>query len=376
MRRQLLLILVIAACAKNEAHVEDAGADLASTDTPPPLTDIPVSLAVDFAVENCPSFDPVALTCTGTVPLAVRFVPLATTTVTKYLWQFGDNTSVAEAAPSHVYATPGLYTVRIIATGVGGGVVIQSHTGFIVAQPNPLGSACNADVQCEPGLFCVCPAGVDCPTGPPRGMCTSNCESSRCEAGQVCAGLRTAEPPEDVSEPWQASLCLLSCETDADCKAGLHCRTLPPGPSGTAWVRACFSDTPRDVGEPCTDTRENRRDDLCATGFCANFGVRGMCSMDCNFSSCPPGSDCLQFGDDRMLCLRPCSGVSTFACDRDFLLECIGPSPGSLGYRLPQDTNTSGASSYCAPKACSSDDRCLPTGTCTPSPGSGHCVPR
>jgi PKD repeat protein len=376
MRRHLLIMLAIAACSKSEAPVLDAGAERASFDLPPPQPDRPVSLAVDFTIENCPSFDPVALTCTGPAPLIVRFVPLATATVTKYLWDFGDHTVFdGTTAPSHVYTTPGVYNVQVIATGVSGGFVTKAHPGFIVALPNPLGKPCETTAQCDSMLFCLCPASAGCTGAPPYGQCASLCTSGLCDDEQVCAGLRTAEPPLWNAEPWQTSLCLPHCEADSDCDTGLRCRTLPPGPEGSAWVRACFWDTPRDVGEPCTDSDGNRRDDFCATGMCAELGALGMCTMDCRVSSCPQGSDCAAFGDGRRLCLRPCSGKYVFPCDRDPLLICTNPTTGDLGYQTTLNNGAQG-SRYCAPSPCVSDDDCRPSGNCATTTGVGHCVKR
>jgi PKD repeat protein len=372
-----LAALAAAACGKGSIPVADGGTDLAAADTHPPPGDIPVSLAVDFAVENCPLFDPVALTCTGSVPLAIRFVPLATTTVTSCQWDFGDGSARDfETAPSHVYSRPGTYTVKIIATDVGGGLVTKVHTGFIVAQANVLGDPCDSSQQCGQGLFCLCPASAACSTGPSRGMCTSACASRFCGDRQVCANLLTPTPPPATTEPWQTSLCLPECTLDSDCLAGLRCRTLPPGPAGSAWVHGCFAEVPGDVGEPCMDASGNLRDDLCVGGLCANLGAQGMCSMDCARASCPPGSDCVVFGDGRELCLRPCTGSLSFPCDLDPLLECIIPNPGDLGYQLPSNSSSSFASSYCAPKSCLKDEACRPTGTCQAQTGAGHCVRR
>jgi PKD repeat protein len=378
MKRGALLILAVlaaAACDKSEAPTRDAGEDLVPSDTPPPPSDVPVSLAVDFAVENCPSFDPIALTCTGSVPLAVRFVPLATTTVTNYRWEFGDGSlSASEAAPSHVYGRPGTYTVKIIATDVGGGLVTKVHTGFIVAQANAIGEPCDASVQCDQGLFCLCPASAACSTGPARGMCVSECSSGFCDAGQECAGLLTVPTPSAGAEPWQKSLCLPACEKNTDCADGLRCRTLPFGPAGSAWVHACFADVPRDVGEPCADAGGNLRDDLCASGQCVDLGALGMCSLNCLNGSCPPGSDCAVFGDGRKLCLRPCT---SYACASDALLTCVIPSLGDLGYHLASPSSPNAASTYCAPKFCTSDGDCLPNGTClAQTAGPGRCVRR
>jgi hypothetical protein len=374
MRGVCLALLAAAACSKGEALVSDAGADLVARDALPAGSDVPVALAVDFAVENCPSFDPVALTCTGPVPLAIRFVPLATAAVTKYLWDFGDGpASNSEAAPSHVYTAPNVYTVRIIATGVGGGVVTKAHAGFIIAQANAAGDPCDSSQQCLPGLSCMCPASAACGSGPARGMCASECPSGLCGGGQVCAGLLTATPPTAGADPWQTSLCLRGCAADADCVAGLRCRTLPPGPAGIAWVRGCFADVPADVGEPCMDAAGNLRDDLCASGMCSDLGGLGMCSMRCDVTSCPPGSDCAVLGDGRRLCLRPCT---TFACARDPLLTCIGFGPGDLGYQLANPNDPDSASSYCAPRSCNSDGDCAPAGTCNARTGPGHCARR
>jgi PKD repeat protein len=375
-RGRLLILagLAAAACEQQETPVRDGGEDLAPADTPAPPSDPPVSLAVDFAVENCPSFDPAALTCTGHVPLTIRFVPLATATVTKYLWDFGDLSSASEATPSHTYTTPGTYTVKIIATGAGGGVVTRAHAGFIVAEANGPGEACDTSTQCKPSLFCLCPAGAGCSNGLAHGICAASCPYGLCGSGQVCAGLSTPTVPPASPEPWQTDLCLLTCKSDADCPADLGCRTLPPGPDGIGWVHGCFAHVPVDIGEPCTDSSGNLRDDLCASGTCADLGALGMCSMDCETTSCPPGSDCALLGDGRKLCLRPCTGG--FGCASDSLLTCLAPGPGDLGYHLTNPDDPEAASSYCAPKPCAADDACFPAGICATATGSGHCVRR
>jgi hypothetical protein len=375
MRRILLATLILVACNKVETPVRDAATEPMALDATPAPGDAPVSLAVDFAVEGCPDFDSQALTCTGQAPLTLRFVPLSTTTVTKYLWSFGDATSLdSEVAPSHVYTTPGTYTVQIVATGVGGGVVTKSHVGFVVAQANGAGLSCSSDQQCAAGLFCLCGAGTSCIGGPSQGMCASSCQTGSCADGLICAGLLTATPPSGTAAPWQAPLCLPTCSQDADCAAGLRCRTVPPGPGSSAWVRVCFADVPADVGGSCIDTGGHLRNDLCASGLCVGLGAKGECSMNCQLTSCPQGSICAAMGDGRRLCLRPCTGG--FNCDQDPLLTCVVPGPGDLGFSLVSPTTATSAASYCAPKPCVSDDPCLPTGTCLGQSSGGHCAPR
>ena len=375
MKRILVITVAALACSKADLPVHDAGTERSSSDTASPESDAQVPLAVDFSVENCPAFDAQALTCTGKAPLSVRFVPLATTTVTQYFWDFGDGAFAGELAPSHVYTTPGVYSVRVVATGASSGVVTKVHVAFVVVQTNSIGDPCDSSRQCDQDLFCLCSASTPCNTGPAHGSCAISClQAGICGDAQVCAGLLTATPPAGKASAWQTSLCLRECAKDADCSAGLSCRTLPPGPAGSAWIHGCFAKLPADVGEPCRDSAGNLRDDLCASGLCADLGANGMCTMDCARTSCPPGSDCAVLGDGRKLCLRPCTN---FACSQDPLLTCITPNPGDLGY---QPISPNAATSHCTPTFCSSSDSsgdpCLPTGTCVYNGGGSHCIRR
>ena len=383
MKGILVVTLTALACNKADVPVRDAGAEKGSTDTAPPAKDASVSLAIDFSVENCPSFyahDAQALTCTGRAPLAVRFVPLATATVTQYIWNFGDApTFNSELSPNHVYTTPGVYTVTLVVTGVSGDLANQVRDGFIVVQANNIGDPCDANSQCDQGLFCLCPADSSpCSTGPAHGLCASSCLNRSCDGSQACAGLLTATPPTGKAAAWQAPVCLRECMKDTDCSAGLSCRDLPPWPVGGAWIKGCFAPVPIDVGEPCRDAEGTLRNDLCASGLCADLGANGLCSMSCEGgASCPRDSDCAVLGDGRKLCLRSCAG---FACSQDPLLSCVVPGRGALGYQLASPTSPGVAPSYCAATPCTLDntsiDPCLPTGTCISVTGGGHCVRR
>jgi len=381
MKRLLVTALLVLACSKAEPLVHDAGEEPIAIDGAATQGDAPGALAVDFAVEGCPSFNPLTMTCIGAVPLTLRFVPLATSTVTKYLWDFGDVTAPDTAlAPVHRYTTPGTFTVKVVATGAGGGLVTKTHTGFVIAMANAAGGPCESDIQCDHGLFCLCPAGTSCSGGFAQGMCVSSCQTGPCADGLVCAGLLTATPPSVSAQPWQASLCLPACSRDTDCAAGLRCRTLPPRASGDAWVRVCFGDVPADIGEPCLDASDHLRNDLCSSGLCVALGAKGLCSADCQSGACPPESTCVLFGDGRRLCLRPCIG--SFGCERDPLLTCVSPSAGNLGFSLVHPEAADSAASYCAPRPCAiadsddSRDPCLPSGTCVTQAAGSHCVRR
>jgi PKD repeat protein len=373
MKRLLPATICLAACTSPGTSVKDAAADRSSVQDALLASDSAVALAIDFTVESCPSFDTEALICTGNVPFTVQFVPLATPGITRYFWDFGDaSPRDFQATPSHTYAQPGVYTVKLVASGNSGVPVTKIRTGFIVAQTNEMGQPCDSDGQCNQGLTCLCPPIAACGAGPPFGMCTSNCQIHACAPNQVCAGLLTAPPPASAQAAWQASLCLLGCVTDADCLPGLRCRTLPPGPAGSAWVHGCFADLPADIGDPCMDASGVRRNDYCASGSCLDLGSKGLCSMNCSGSSCPPGSDCAVLGDGRKVCLHPCIGDGV--CTQDPLLTCVVPGPGDLGYRLAGSSNANAASSYCAPKPCVTDDACLPSGICLATTGGGHCA--
>jgi len=55
----------------------------------------------------------------GSVPLTVTFTDLSTGNPSGWAWDFGDGASSAEQYPTHVYASPGTFTVVLIATKAG-----------------------------------------------------------------------------------------------------------------------------------------------------------------------------------------------------------------------------------------------------------------
>ncbi len=56
----------------------------------------------------------------GRFPLTVQFTDLSKNPVTSWSWDFGDGQTSAEQHPSHVYSSPGKYSVALTATGPGG----------------------------------------------------------------------------------------------------------------------------------------------------------------------------------------------------------------------------------------------------------------
>ena len=79
-----------------------------------------------------------ASTTLGAAPLALNFTNTSTGTITSYAWNFGDSTTSTAQSPSHVYSTPGTYTVSLTVTGPGGSNT-QTRTNYItVNAPAPV----------------------------------------------------------------------------------------------------------------------------------------------------------------------------------------------------------------------------------------------
>jgi PKD repeat protein len=183
----------------------------------------------------------------------------------------------------------------------------------------------------------------------------------------------TAAADDAAAAPTPGFLCIGTCVQDADCADGLVCSPLP-GQAPGSWVSVCVPASLRRVGEPCRNSRGQLDDGLCASGQCADLGALGLCSASCAGGlACPPGAACATFGDGRALCVAACSAPpSPLSCTRDPLLACeTGTGGGALGFAL--SPSMTGAK-FCAPRACSSQADCAPSGTCKPLGVGAHCV--
>lgn len=89
------------------------------TGTPVP-TPTPTPGVVDFT----------ATPRSGGSPLSVTFTPLVNTSVSGYIWSFGDGTSSDLPTPTHLYTT-GVYPVTLLAQFAGGGSASTSKPGYI-----------------------------------------------------------------------------------------------------------------------------------------------------------------------------------------------------------------------------------------------------
>ena len=373
MRPLLVTLVLLVACRSSDTTAADGATDLSPSDTLRAIDGSTSPLSIDFAIEGCPSMEINASTCTGNAPLALRFVPIASLSIAKVQWDFGDGSPIEpDNTPTHTYAIPGRFTLRVIGIGAGGVTVSHTAEDAVIVTANPTGGACQAANQCADGLSCLCSASASCTRGPSFGMCTLNCQQQDCGEEEVCANLVPSTPSVETREAWQGRFCLRSCVRDADCGIPLRCRTLPVFPEQNVWTRGCFGDFPVDIGAPCMDERGSRRDDLCAGGLCAALGSKGLCAKDCKAFPCPSGSQCATFGNGDRLCLRECS--VSFRCDQDPLLTCSAPGDGYLGFKLGAESPAN--STYCAPKLCGSDDTCGNLGRCLDATNNGHCMAR
>src|SRR5271154_127442 len=111
-----LLALPLGACHGQAGPPGDGGSDVVGSDGP--STDVPVPLALDFAVTGCLTYDVGAAVCAGAPPLTLTFSPVSSTPLTRFLWTFGDGTPTsADRAPTHTYVLPGAYDVSLVAGG-------------------------------------------------------------------------------------------------------------------------------------------------------------------------------------------------------------------------------------------------------------------
>jgi PKD repeat protein len=326
-------------------------------------------LAVDFTATGCPMLSLRVPFCTGRAPVTLTFIPITTMPAGRYLWDFGDGTPrSSEATPTHTYPLPGSFSVTLVVAGTGG-TVSKSHDEFVVTTPNQVGDSCLTTAQCQPGLVCACGAALPCGAPAARGICTVSCSDKDCPGSSVCVDLTlSATSPA----PWQQPSCLRRCASDKECDPDLYCREVPARRPSGGWIKACFAPVLAEAGESCRTAAGQLKNDLCATGQCADLGANGVCSFGCTTAACPSNTVCAEMASGEHLCLRPCS--ASFTCDDDPLLGCVAPDPtGPFGFQVPSGTP---AADYCAPRRCALDADCGPTGKCTSALGGSQCVRR
>ena len=90
----------------------------------------------------------------GTVQFTNTSLVSTGTTITNYTWDFGDGSPIVSgmnAAPSHFYATPGVYTASLNITTLG--LCAGSYTTPITVSPSPQVAINGMLSQCEPAVL-------------------------------------------------------------------------------------------------------------------------------------------------------------------------------------------------------------------------------
>jgi PKD repeat protein len=221
----------------------------------------------------------------------------------------------------------------------------------------------------------------DAPAGPSDAAASDTPVDSRAQTDAAADASAGNDAPQgagtdagaaDGAGPTPTALCLASCTTDKDCAGGLVCRAVPAAAAAPPrWTRACVPPSLRDLGDSCRDATGALADALCATDACADLGALGLCSATCGVGeACPSGSACATFADGRSLCVVSCAVDVT--CTSDPLLDC--EAAGGLGALSFQVSPPAPATTFCAPRVCTSQADCGPSGTCKPLGVGAHCA--
>ncbi len=274
---------------------------------------------VDFAISGCATGDgSEASPCLGPSPLVLQFTALAPAQIDTQVWNFGDGSEPnSSLGPVHRFAAPGSYDIGLNVDGPGGSAG-RVRLAAVVVIPAPLGSACDSSSHCA-SADCVCSAEDACPAPLATGICMLGCDSDEACGGNLCIDLG-----EGGAEPWQRTTCLPGCVPgDASCGPNASCQALRGVGGGLGF--ACFaSGLLAPIGASCRNAQDELDHSLCASGACVDLGLRGMCSANCDESSCPVGSACATptGGSPTPLCVATCDA---FECDGDGLLRCREP---------------------------------------------------
>jgi Cys-rich repeat protein len=201
--------------------------------------------------------------------------------------------------------------------GDGTSVGTSATNGDDPPEPQPNGSECNSNEECESGMcFHVsilgglcgeCLVDDDCPDGgcsipnplsdPPQGAtCNNGEQGGGCMSDDVCVDDLTCEVILDIPGIFTASTCS-QCETDGDCGDGQLCSPAYDIPN-LSGARVCVDPGTVANGEGCDHTGSG--DDACESGFCHEYDVMGFLTLGV-CGECKVDADC----EDGEVCNDP-----------------------------------------------------------------------
>ena len=362
---QRLIVASIAlaglACRERGAAIPDAATDGIKSEGSSALTlVIAVTGCAHYeAAGDCGPDGGTAPCCKGAPPLTLSFAPVGSPELTRFKWSFGDDTATTtERAPSHVYAYPGKYQVTL--TGDGNDIGMPDPDPlYVVVESLPAGAPCDVKDQCGDGLTCLCAPGSGCSPAFTRGFCSMACDTAVCGANAVCAAPALGARRRRAGGP-------VSCRVPDQRAVRSGLRLSDPARRFDDGRHPLDARLPAAGGRARSGRLLPRRQRACSRTtparprLCADVGALGVCSASCDDSHpCPDEATCTRLADGRQLCLAGCTiGVD---CDRDPLLACAPPDVMSAGPNV----------TVCAPKRCTGDAACAPSGRCGPD---GVCV--
>ncbi|MFM7723673.1 MAG: PKD domain-containing protein, partial [Bacteroidota bacterium] len=96
---------------------------------------------ISSVVAQAPTANFTALPLSACVGTAINFTSTSVTNggpaITQYSWNFGDGVTVTNQNPSHIYTTPGTFTVTLVVTNANGGVDSEIKNNYITILPAP-----------------------------------------------------------------------------------------------------------------------------------------------------------------------------------------------------------------------------------------------
>lgn len=118
------------------------------------LTTVTHDVTADVPVPAPPITSFAVDSTSGEAPLTVAFTDTSLKSPTSWIWDFGDGDTSSEQNPTHVYTSPGVYTVTLTTTNALGTDVV-SKSQYIAATENGKVILFRGNVPIEEGTFSV-----------------------------------------------------------------------------------------------------------------------------------------------------------------------------------------------------------------------------
>jgi PKD repeat protein len=96
-----------------------------------------------------PAADFTATPTSGIVPQSVQFTDTSTGSPTSWLWNFGDGTTGSDENPSHVYTSPGVYSVTLSASNSIGSTTFTQPDAITVSSGAPVSADTNTQAATQ-----------------------------------------------------------------------------------------------------------------------------------------------------------------------------------------------------------------------------------